>query len=159
MHNCKPTHKQQAMTIAKYRPQAVFTSPFHELVNEFFGRDISQFVGQDEMRRSVPSVNILEREKDFHLRMLAPGFSKEDLKLNVENDLLTISAEKKSEEIKENERWTRREFGYHAFSRSFKLPENVSSEAIHAEYTNGVLAVTIPKMEVSKPKSREIAIG
>ena len=73
--------------------------------------------------------------------------------------MLTISAEKKSEEIKENERWTRREFGFHAFSRSFKLPENVSSETIQAEYTNGVLSVTIPKMEVNKPKSREIAIG
>lgn len=158
MHNCKPNNTQQAMTIAKYRPQAVFTSPINNLVNEFFGRDISHFTGHDDVRRSVPSVNILERGNDFQLRLLAPGFSKEDLKLNVENDTLTISAEKKVEELKENERWTRREFGHSAFSRSFRLPEHVNAECITAEFQNGVLHVSIPKTEVAKPKSRTIDI-
>ncbi len=158
MHNCKPTNTQQAMTIAKYRPQAVFTSPINNLVNEFFGRDISHFTGHDDVRRSVPSVNILERGNDFYLRLLAPGFSKEDLKLNVENDTLTISAEKKVEELKEHERWTRREFGHSAFSRSFRLPEHVNAEGITAEFQNGVLHVSIPKTEVAKPKSRTIDI-
>lgn len=156
MHNCKPTNTQHAMTIAKYRPQSVL---FNDLVNEFFGRDISHFAGHDDVRRSIPSVNIIERENDFHLRMLAPGFSKEDLKLNVEKDMLTISADKKVEELKETERWTRREFGHSAFSRSFRLPEHVNVDGITADLQDGVLLVTIPKTELAKPKSRAINIG
>lgn len=159
MHNCNPTQKHNAMTIAKYRPQAAFIHPFNDLMNGFFGRDISQFAGHDDVRRTMPSVNILEREQDFELRMLVPGFSKQDLKLNVEKDMLTISAEKKVEERKENERFTRREFAHSAFSRSFRLPETVNAEAITADYADGVLSVSIPKTEVTKPKAREIVIG
>ncbi|MEO8590505.1 MAG: Hsp20/alpha crystallin family protein [Flavobacteriales bacterium] len=153
------------MTIAKYRPQATFVAPINDLVNEFFGpafgrhAHIGHFLGHDDARGTVPSVNILDREKDFELKMLVPGFSKQDLKLNVERDVLTISAEKKVEERKENERFTRREFTHSAFSRSFKLPETVNVEAIKADYSDGVLTVTIPKAEVAKPKSHEIAIG
>ena len=110
------------MTIVKYRPQAAFAAPFNEIVNEFLGRDIGQFFGSDDLRRSVPSVNIIEREGGFELRMLAPGFAKEDLKLSMENEVLTISAEKKVEDLKENERYTRREFSHSAFTRSFRLP-------------------------------------
>ena len=159
MHNCDPTKKHNTMTITKYRPHAAFASPFNDLVNGFFGRDISQFTGHDDVRRTMPSVNILDREQDFELRMLVPGFSKQDLKLNVEKDVLTISAEKKVEEHKESERFTRREFVHSAFSRSFRLPETVNTEAIKADYADGVLIVSIPKMEVAKPKTREIAIG
>ena len=147
------------MTITKYRPQSTFVSPFNELVNEFFGRDIGQFFGSDDMKRSIPSVNIVERENDFDLRMLAPGFSKEDLKLRVENDVLTISAEKKNEELKENERFTRREYSHSAFTRSFRLPDTVRVENIKAEFQNGVLHLSIPKAEQQKPKALEIPIG
>jgi HSP20 family protein len=147
------------MTITKYRPQTTFVSPFNELLNEFLGRDIGQFFGSDDMKRSIPSVNIVERENDFDLRMLAPGFSKEDLKLRVENDVLTISAEKKNEELKGNERFTRREFSHSAFTRSFRLPETVKVENIKAEFQNGVLHLSIPKTEQAKPKTMEIPIG
>lgn len=143
------------MMTAKYLPQAVFTGPFHDLVNEFLGRPI----GHDDVRRSIPSVNIVEREKDFHLRLLAPGHGKEDLKLNVENEVLTISAERKKEELKENERWTRREFSHSAFTRSFRLPEHVDADGISAEFVDGVLHVSIPKTGTAKPRSREISIG
>jgi len=159
MNNCNPTQKHNAMTIAKYRPQTAFISPLNQMVNEFFGRDISQFTGHDDVRRTMPSVNILEREHDFELRMLVPGLGKQDLKLNVEKDVLTISAEKKAEEKKENERFTRREFVHSAFSRSFRLPEAVNTEAIKAEHADGVLTVTIPKTEVAKPKAREITVS
>ncbi|MFN3876402.1 MAG: Hsp20/alpha crystallin family protein [Flavobacteriales bacterium] len=147
------------MTIAKYRPMGVL-SPFNELVNEFFGRDFGQLLGQDDdNRRFVPAVNIVERDGEFELRLSAPGFGKEDLKLNVEDDTLTISAEKKTQDLKENERYTRREFVHGSFTRSFRLPQLVSPEAISAEYVNGVLHVRIPKAEAAKPKAREIAIG
>ncbi|MFZ1692455.1 MAG: Hsp20/alpha crystallin family protein [Flavobacteriales bacterium] len=147
------------MTIAKYRPQAVLTSPFSELVNEFFGRDIGQMLGHDDAHRSAPAVNIVERATEFELHLMAPGYAKEDLKLNVEDGTLTVSAEKKTEELKENERYTRREFMRSSFARSFRLPETVNAEAISAEHINGMLVVRIPKAEVVKPKAREISIA
>lgn len=157
MHNCTPKN-QHAMTIAKYRPTGVM-NPFNELVSEFFGRDIGQLLGQDDARRAAPAVNIVEREHEFELRMSAPGFSKEELNLNMEDDTLTISAERKTEDLKENERFTRREFMHSTFARSFRLPQTVKAEAISAEYENGLLLVRIPKAEAAKPKSRVISIG
>jgi HSP20 family protein len=73
--------------------------------------------------------------------------------------VLTISAEKKTEDLSENDRFTRREFALQAFSRSFRLPEKVNSDALHAAYVNGVLTVSIPKAEEAKPKVREIGIN
>lgn len=165
-----PNQRPNTMTIAKYRPQATFVAPINELVNEFFGPaffrstagrhpHIGQYFGHDDVKGSMPSVNILERENEFELRMLVPGLSKHDLKLNVEKDVLTISAETRAEEKKENERYTRREFTRSAFSRSFRLPETVNVETIKAEHADGVLTVTIPKAEMAKPKAREITIG
>lgn len=147
------------MTITKFTPRPAFVSPFNELVNEFLGRDISQFMGQDELKRSMPSVNIVEREGHFELHLLAPGYVKEDLKIQVENDVLTISAEKKTEELSGNERYTRREFALQAFSRSFRMPEKVNIDGLQASYVNGVLTVSIPKAEEAKPKVREIGIN
>ncbi|MCB9170815.1 MAG: Hsp20/alpha crystallin family protein [Flavobacteriales bacterium] len=146
------------MTIVKYRPQDRLMSPFNELVNEFFGRDLSQFLGSDDTRNTLPSVNIVERNKDYKLDLLAPGFGKKDLKVNVENNVLTISAEKKVEDLKENERFTRREFAHRSFTRSFRLPEGVEHEHIKAEYNDGVLSLMIPKVEEVKPATKEISI-
>ncbi|MBL8001110.1 MAG: Hsp20/alpha crystallin family protein [Flavobacteriales bacterium] len=147
------------MTLAKYRPQGTVMSPFNDFVNEFFGRDITQLLGSDEMKRTMPSVNITERAEDYKLEMLAPGYERQDLKMNVEDEVLTISAEHKSEQSKENERYTRREFSRSSFSRSFRLPEGTQHDAIKAEYTNGVLSVIIPKVAPRKPSVREIQIG
>lgn len=146
------------MTIVKYRPKAVFQAPFHELVNEFLGRDIGQFLGTDDVRRHVPKVNIIEREGEYRLEVLAPGYSKEELKMNVKDQVLTISAEHKVEKLSEGERYTRREFGRSSFERSFDLPDTVNAEAIKAEYANGLLSVTIPKNQTPKPKTRSISI-
>jgi HSP20 family protein len=147
------------MSITKYRPSNRFVSPFGDLMHEFLGRDIGQFFGSDELKPSTPSVNIVERESEFELRMLAPGYTKKDLRLSIENDLLTISAEKQVEELKEDERYTRREFAHSSFSRAFRLPETVNAEGISADLTDGLLTVHIPKAQISKPKSREIDIA
>ncbi len=147
------------MTIVKHRPQRSLVSPFDELFGGFLGRDLSHFIGSDDVHRAVPRVNITETKEGFKLDLLAPGFRKEDLKMNVENDTLTISAEKKNEAVSEGERYTRREFGFSAFNRSFRLPEHVSAENIKAEFTNGVLSVSIPKNEPAKPAAREINIA
>jgi HSP20 family protein len=147
------------MTITKYRPRTSFVTPFSDLMNDLFHHDIGHFIGHDDVKRGVNAVNITESPEAFDLRLLAPGFSKQDLKLRVENNLLTVSAEKKQDELKENERWTRREFSHTTFSRSFRLPETVNAEAITAAFTDGVLHLSIPKMENAKPRTREISIG
>ena len=153
--NCNPQN-QHIMTTMKQRAQ---DTPLHELINGFFGRDLSHFVGSDDMHRSTPRVNITESTDSFTLDLLAPGFRKEDIKLNVQDDTLTISAEKKNEALAEGERYTRREFGFSAFKRSFRLPENVKVDGIKAEFNNGVLNVSIPKAEPAKPSVREISIA
>lgn len=147
------------MTLVKHRPQHTIVTPFDELINGFFGRDLSQLVGSDEPSRTAPRVNITESNDGFKLDLLAPGFGKEDIKLNVEDNTLTISAEKKDSTLDENERYTRREFAFQAFKRSFRLPENVMVDRIKAGYANGVLNVDIPKVEPAKPAVREISIG
>lgn len=147
------------MSIVKYRPQSTFVAPFGDLVQEFLGRDIGQFFGSDDMKSTAPSVNILEREGNFELQMLAPGYTKQDLKLSMENDILTISAQREKESLNENERFTRREFAHRSFSRSFRMPESVDTESITAEFKDGVLHVSIPKAEKAKPKTRAISVN
>jgi HSP20 family protein len=100
----------------------------------------------------VPSVNITERDKDFLIEVAAPGLEKKDFKVEVENDILSISAEK--EEMKEEKEngMTRREFAYNNFCRSFRLPENSKLDKIDARYKDGILKIEIPKLEVKKAK-------
>jgi HSP20 family protein len=156
--NCNPQN-QQRMTTVKFRPQGSLVTPFDELIHGFFGRDIGHVLGSDELHKSAPRVNIVERPDGFVLDLLAPGFTKEELKLSMEKDTLTISAEKGTEPaLAEGERYTRREFGKAAFKRSFRLPEHALSANISAEFTNGVLHITIPKAEPAKPAVHEINI-
>lgn len=147
------------MSIVKYRPAGSLMSPFNAFVNSFIGDDISQFLGSDDVRRQVPGVNIVERDGAYDLQLLAPGFSKQDLKLSVEDDVLTISADKEVEDLKENERYTRREFTHSSFRRSFRLPEGVELDRIEARHVDGVLHVSIPKAEPAKPRTKAIDIG
>ncbi|HEY5592847.1 MAG TPA: Hsp20/alpha crystallin family protein [Paludibacter sp.] len=109
---------------------------------------------------TLPSVNIKKNNDAFVVDVAAPGFDKNDLKLELNNDLLTISSEKKVEtETKEGEQFTKREFSYQSFSRSFTLPNIADAEGIVANYENGILRVSIPKKEEAKPRpSRMIEI-
>ncbi|MCO6483467.1 MAG: Hsp20/alpha crystallin family protein [Flavobacteriales bacterium] len=132
--------------------------PFSGILDQFFS-NIDQIQGSDEHFGLAPRVNITENGDGFKLEMQAPGYDKEDLKLNLENDVLTISAEKEHEELKENERYTRREFSQSSFSRSFRLPQTVDAEKISAEHVNGVLKVSIPKKVEVKPATKQINIG
>ena len=101
----------------------------------------------------VPEVNILENPKDFVVELAAPGLERKDFKVEVDNGMLTISAEKEKEEKENRKNYRRREFSYTSFTRSFSLPENVITDKVDAHYENGVLKLTIPKKEVvvSKP--------
>jgi HSP20 family protein len=102
---------------------------------------------------TLPSVNIKENNDAFTVELAAPGFEKSDFKIELNNNLLTISSEKKVEnETKEGEYFTKREFSYQSFSRSFTLPNLADGEKIVANYENGILSVAIPKKEEAKPK-------
>lgn len=103
---------------------------------------------------SLPAVNIRETGDSFEVEMAAPGMSKKDFRIELENNLLSISSEKKTEtEKKEGERFTKKEFSYQSFQRTFTLPkEVVDDDKINARYENGVLYLSIPKKEEAKPR-------
>ncbi len=108
---------------------------------------------------TLPSVNIAESNESFKIEFAAPGLSKEEFKINLDNNVLTVGSEKKEEKEESNENFTRREFNYSSFQRSFTLPDSVNGEEITAEYQNGVLNIEIPKREEAKAKPvREIEI-
>jgi len=109
---------------------------------------------------TLPSVNIKEDQDKFTVEVAAPGFEKSDFKLELNHNSLTISSEKKVEnETKEGEVFTKREFSYQSFTRSFTLPQIADGDRIEANYDNGILTVAIPKKEEAKPKpSRVIEI-
>lgn len=109
---------------------------------------------------TLPSVNIKENVEGYQVEVAIPGFDKKDFNLELNNDVLTVSSEKKMEnETKEDERFTKREFSYQSFSRSFSLPDTADGDKISATYENGILCIGIPKKEEAKPKPlRQIEI-
>lgn len=132
--------------------RSMFTDMFD--VDRFFERD-PFFRG---MSRQIPSVNITETDNSFEVEMAAPGLNKQDFKINLDNDVLTIWAEHTQEQKEEKKNYTRKEFNYESFERSFVLPATANTESIHAEYKDGILHLMIPKKEDSKRKSKEIRI-
>jgi HSP20 family protein len=103
---------------------------------------------------SLPAVNIREDEKAFYLELAVPGMDKKDLRIEVKDDVLTISSEHKEERQDDLEGYKRREFSYSSFCRSFYLPEDVNGEKIGATYRDGILNVEIPKLEEEKKKEK-----
>lgn len=101
---------------------------------------------------TMPAVNVTETDDQFLIDVAAPGFEKNDFNINVENNVLTISSEKQSEEKQDGERISRREYSYGSFQRSFNLPITVDTDKIKANYENGVLKISIPKREEAKAK-------
>ncbi len=129
---------------------------FSEFFNDFF----DNMMTSDFRRSSTPAVNILEDDENFTVEVAAPGLSKEDFKVKVDNEILSISAEKKEEKNEKDQRYTRREFSYMSFSRTFNLPEIVDAEKVNAHYENGIMRITLPKKEEAKPKpAREIRVS
>lgn len=136
-----------------------FNSGINSIFDDLFNNSFSNFVGSD-FASNVPSVNISESADNFKIELAAPGLQKEDFDINVEKNTLTISAKKEvSKEVNE-EKFTRKEFGYSSFSRSFQLPEGVESNAIEASYENGILIIALPKKEEAKelaPRAIEVS--
>jgi HSP20 family protein len=109
---------------------------------------------------SMPSVNIREDEKNYSLDLAVPGINKNDLKIDINEDVLTISSENKIEKEENSDGYKRKEFSYSSFCRSFYIPENVNRDKIEANYKDGVLSVILPKQEEEKARlSRQITIS
>jgi HSP20 family protein len=105
-----------------------------------------------------PAVNISETDTAYDIELAVPGFKKEDFKLKVEDDVLTISAEGKTEEKIEEKNYSRREYHYSSFQRSFRLPDNAKDDDMKAGYTDGMLKLTIPKTTETVKATKEIKI-
>ncbi|GAB3046547.1 Hsp20/alpha crystallin family protein [Spirosoma pulveris] len=134
------------------------------LIENFFGRDMNDLFNTNGAGvANVPAVNVVEHQDGFRIEVAAPGLKKEDFKLNLNHNNLTITGSQetqKGEQDKNNERYTRREFSYSSFQRTFTLPTSVDADNIQASYTDGVLKIDIPKREEAKVKPpRQIEIG
>ncbi|NCA77666.1 MAG: Hsp20/alpha crystallin family protein [Alphaproteobacteria bacterium] len=140
-----------------------FSNQLPRLFDRFFEGDLYDWSNRNfsNTNTTLPSVNIKENAEAFMVEVAAPGFTKDEFKIELNNDLLTISSEKKVEnKTKEGENFTRREFSYKSFCRSITLPHIVNNEKIEAKYDNGILRVSIPKKEEAKPKpARQIEIS
>ncbi len=141
------------MTFVKQHPAQV-NSMLHELLNAFpssWGRDLP-------VNHSLPPVNIHETNEGFHLELNAPGRNKEDFKVKLEKDLLTISYEQKENATDSNYKTIRREFQYKGFKRSFSLDDQIQIDGIQAKYENGILKLFLPRIEKVVNNPKEISI-
>ena len=127
-----------------------FPSWIDEVINKNFG---TEFMPNFNTGLTSPAVNVLDTANNYLVEMAVPGLKKSDFNISLDNQLLSISAELKSEyEDVDNENYTRREFGYSSFKRTFTLPESVETDKISAKYDDGILKVTLPKREEEKKK-------
>ncbi|MGZ3864034.1 MAG: Hsp20/alpha crystallin family protein [Bacteroidia bacterium] len=145
------------MTLVKFRRPmghfanpALYNSPFTGLLENFFGEDLLS----KEFASFVPAVNISHEPNQFSLELSAPGFDKNDFKLELNENTLTISGTHKAESEVKEKSFSRKEFNYGSFQRSFTLPEEINTEAIDAKYENGILKVTLPKKAEEKKENK-----
>ena len=133
----------------------------NHVVNPFFS-DVYNLLNDsalgEKFATRTPAVNIAETENEFEVELAVPGLKKEDFKINLEKNVLTVSAEKKAEEVNENKKFSKREYSYSSFNRSFTLPQSADQNKIEADYTDGILKLTIAKKEEAKSVTREITI-
>ena len=130
--------------------------PFY--MPDFLNDDI--FSSLKEKTNSIPAVNIREDEKKYFLDLAIPGIEKKDLKVDINEDVLSISSESKNETTEENDGYKKKEFNYSSFCRSFYIPENVDKEKISAIYKDGILTVSLLKQEKENKKSlRQVLVS
>jgi HSP20 family protein len=126
-------------------------------LDEFFTADWP--IRRNTFAGSVPAVNVEEREKDFSLSFAVPGKNKDDFEIEVDKDVLSVSANTQDNYENTDERFSRREFSYQSFKRSFTLPDSVDTTKIKAKYTDGILTIDLPKRKEALPQpTKRIAI-
>lgn len=108
---------------------------------------------------TIPSANIKESDGQFTIEMAAPGFEKKDFTIRLEEDVLTVAAEKQAETSDEKDTYRRKEFSYTSFSRSFTLPKNIDGDKVHATYDNGMMTLVVPKKaKAASENAKEIHV-
>ena len=142
------------MTLVKFNPRTHSANRFNNVFDTFFNDSFLH----DRIISKVPAVNIAESDNSFHVELAAPGLSKEDFKINLDKNVLTVSSQKKEEAKEESKKYSKWEYNYTAFSRSFNLPETADENSIDAEYVNGILKLNIAKKEEAKQIAREINV-
>jgi HSP20 family protein len=143
------------MTVVRFKNRPNGQVAFNNLLSDVFPQFPSLY--KEDLRQAVP-VNIRETQKEYLLDVFAPGLSKDDFKINIENNLLTIAVEMKGETVNESEKQLRSEYKFQSFKRSFTLDEKINTEGISAQYVNGVLTLNLPKKEDVKPATKQISI-
>jgi len=130
------------------------------LIDEFLNDSLMPGFFNCETGQNVPAVNITEGKEDCKIEVAAPGIRKEDFKISLDNNVLSISSENEVKNETKDENVLRREFSYSAFSRSFTLPESVNGDKIKATHNDGILSIVVPKKDEAKVKPiRDIKIS
>lgn len=143
-------------TVFKTRKRYAPASILDELLNDSY---LPSFVGSDFIRnRNLPSVNVEETDKGYIIDVAAPGLSKKDFSINLDQSVLTISAKQESKNEKKEENYVCREFNYNSFERSFTLPDDVDASKISASYKDGILSVEVPHSEARTKVQKSIKI-
>jgi HSP20 family protein len=148
--------------IAKRNRGNLGTFPaWSSFIDELFNDDLAiGTTGNFNRGMTLPKVNIKESAENFEVHMAVPGFKKDNFNISIENEELLISAEIEENKEETNDEFTRKEFGYASFRRSFVLPDTVDGDKIKASYKDGILNVVLPKKEEAKPKpARTIKIS
>ncbi|TYP97671.1 HSP20 family protein [Sphingobacterium allocomposti] len=146
------------MTLIKFPSRTINSDAVNPYVNSFFDNFFNDSFITDRLITRVPAVNIAETDKAFKIELAAPGLQKSDFKINVDKNMITISAEKKEEKNEEDKLYSKKEFSYSSFTRSFSLPDTVNYNDIEAEYVDGVLLVTVGKKEEAIVAKRLIEV-
>ena len=140
------------MTLLKLNNRLAKNFNGHPMFSDFLNEIYGEILTPESKQNTIPAVNITENADKFVVALAAPGLSKEDFKIGIEKEVLTISAEKKEEVNEVKEHYSRKEFSYTNFKRSFNLPETVKVEDVNATYENGILSLNIPKKNEGKTK-------
>lgn len=132
------------------------TKRFSSLLPAFIDEPFfNEWIGDRFALAKVPPVNIVERENEYEIEMAVPGMNKDDFHVTCENGLLTISAEKEEKKEEKDKNFTKREYNFNSFSRSFTLPEAVKFDQVKARYENGMLKLSLPITAESRAKSKK----
>ncbi|KQS39841.1 Hsp20/alpha crystallin family protein [Pedobacter sp. Leaf194] len=144
------------MTLVNFNNRTRNTAPYF---NNVFDSLFSDAVTKNKMVDKSPNVNIYENETSFVIELAAPGLKKEDFQINLKKDTLSVWAEVKKDEAQVAKDFTRKEFDYSSFARSFNLPETADGDKITAEYKDGILSININKKDDAKLQHKEIVVS
>ena len=132
-----------------------YNDVFPKFFDEFFNNNNEQWYN-----KTLPAVNIKETDNDFHIEVAAPGLNKKDFNINLDKNILTISYKHEDKNKDAGNEYTYRQFSFHSFERSFRLPENkVNADKIEAKYDNGILYLVIAKLKEAKPEKKQITVS